>query len=75
MTPRFFSSRLMKNKHDPRNLTKLHEMNVLVRVISCDFVDRFNASIAVHHFVSNLLGLDLNNTRNLYGANNPKGLG
>jgi hypothetical protein len=34
-------------------------MDVLFRVISCDFVDRFTASIATHHFFSNLLGFML----------------
>ena len=37
------SSRLLKNKHDPRNHTKQQEMVALIRVISCDLVDRFTA--------------------------------
>jgi hypothetical protein len=42
--------RLRKNKHDPRNHTKLHEMDALIRVISCNFVDRLGAWTAPHHF-------------------------
>jgi hypothetical protein len=34
-----------KNKHDPRNHTKPHEIDVLVRGTSCDFVDRFSVSV------------------------------
>ncbi len=34
---------MLKNKHDPRNHTKQHEMDELIRVISCDLVDRFTA--------------------------------
>ena len=30
-------------------------MDALIRVTSCDFVDRFTSSIAAHHFFSNLL--------------------
>jgi len=33
--------RLLKNKHDPQNHAKQHEMDDLVRVISRDLVDRF----------------------------------
>jgi hypothetical protein len=32
-----------KNKHDPRNHTKQHEMDALIQVFSCDLVDRFTA--------------------------------
>ena len=30
----------MKREYDPLSHTKLHEIEALVRVISCDFVDR-----------------------------------
>src|SRR5258708_31352176 len=36
--------RLLKTKNDPRNHTKQHEKKLLVRVISCAFVDRPAAS-------------------------------
>ncbi len=32
-----------------------HEIDVLIRVTSCDFVDRSSASIAAHHSFNNLL--------------------
>jgi hypothetical protein len=35
--------RLLKNKHDPQNHAKQHEMDDLIRVISRDLVDRFTA--------------------------------
>src|SRR5438128_133556 len=39
-------SRLLKNKYDPRNHTELHETHPLMGATSCDFVDRFTASVA-----------------------------
>ena len=35
-----------KNKSDPRNYTKPHETEAIVRVTSCYLVDRITASIA-----------------------------
>ncbi len=48
-------STLLKNKHDPRNHTKPHEMDALIRILSCDFVDCFTASIAAYYFFSSML--------------------
>ena len=41
-----FSGWLRKNKYDPLNHTKPHEMDASICVTSCDFVDRFAASFA-----------------------------
>src|SRR5205807_7164464 len=42
------------DKHDLRNHTKPHQMEALIRVTSCHFVDRFTAFIAAHQSFSNL---------------------
>jgi hypothetical protein len=34
----------MRQQDDPLNDTKRHEAEILIRVISCEFVDRFSAS-------------------------------
>lgn len=39
-----------EKKHDPRNYTKLHETDALIRVPSCDFAHRFMPFIAAYHF-------------------------
>jgi len=41
-----------ENKHDPRNHMKHHETNISIRVTSCDFLDRFAASLAADPFFS-----------------------
>ena len=35
---RFIPGLKLKNKHDPRSHTKQHEMDALIRVISCNFL-------------------------------------
>jgi len=40
----FDFTKLLKNKHDPRNYAKPHEIDALIRITSCQFVDRFTAS-------------------------------
>ncbi len=47
---KLLTKRLLKNKDDPLNYTKPHEMEALVRVTSCHFVDRFAEFIATTLF-------------------------
>ena len=43
-----------ENKYDPRNHTKPHEMDALIRVASYEFVDRFTACITTPIFIQPL---------------------
>ncbi len=55
-----------KTKNDPRNHTKQHEKKLLVRVISCAFVDRPAASWEWEPFFSSLLGIKDHDSAELF---------